>query len=103
MRCLEEIRTCLNRYESSQGIKKDLGAAETAAEISCIALCYVEISKLVNGRGILEVLQGSLSGTDFVIAGSFSMVERDGEVEKKFYSNLAVFLLETVCLLCRGA
>lgn len=103
MRCLEEIRTCLNRYESSQGIKKDLGAAETAAEIGCIALCYVEISKLVNGRGILEVLQGSLSGTDFVIAGSFSMVERDGEVEKKFYSNLDVFLLETVCLLCRGA
>ena len=68
-----------------------------------IALCYVEISKLVNGRGILEVLQGSLSGTDFVIVDSFSMVERDGEVEKKFYSNLAVFLLETVCLLCRGA
>ena len=55
MRCLEEIRTCLNRYESSQGIKKDLGAAETAAEIGCIALCYVEISYLVNGRCFLEV------------------------------------------------
>ena len=77
----------MNRNESSRGIKKDLGAAATAAEFNRIALCYVEISKLVNGRGILEVLQGSLSGTDFVIAVSFSMVERDGEVEEKFYSN----------------
>ena len=77
----------MNRNESSRGIKKDLGAAATAAEFNRIALCYVEISKLVNGRGILEVLQGSLSGTVSVNADSFSMVERDGEVEKIFYSN----------------
>jgi hypothetical protein len=68
-----------------------------------IALCYVEITYLVNGRRFLEVFRGWLSGTVCLEVYSFSMVERGGEVEKKFYSNLTVFLLEIVCLLRRSA
>jgi hypothetical protein len=88
---------------SSLGIKIDLGYSSVRSRINGVSLCYVEISEFVNGRRFLGDLKAIFCRVTGLDVRCYSMTEHYGEVEKKFYPVLSVFLLEIICLLRRSA